>query len=242
MHPRPFRSLCGQKAFRPERAEPFIIGIVQLFALFRRQLQQRQKHQCPPMFSHHSSLLSPPGARSSRSADGTLVRRSCCHAWYLPARQADTVLPYRKTRAEHLSVFPLDLTIIHTAYFQLRMGSFGTSQCRQRDHRDALGAVGDAGIRRVTWRQGGLPDPGTGRSVFPGADPRAGGADAPDFLQCPAAPALPTGADNCGRCRHFPGRIASSCTVSPGFKGIPHHCTMGKQVAVGGLHDPAGTA
>ena len=54
------------------------------------------KHQCPPMFSRHSSQLSPPGARSSRSADGTLVRRSCCHAWYLPARQADTALPYRK--------------------------------------------------------------------------------------------------------------------------------------------------
>ena len=54
------------------------------------------KHQCPPMFSHHSSLLSPPGARSSRSADGTLVRRSCCRAWYLPARKADTVPPYRK--------------------------------------------------------------------------------------------------------------------------------------------------
>ena len=38
----PSGSLCGQKAFRPESAEPFIISIVQLFALFRRQLQQRR--------------------------------------------------------------------------------------------------------------------------------------------------------------------------------------------------------
>ena len=34
------------------------------------------------------------------------------------------------------------------------MGSFGTSQCRQRDHRDALGAVGDAGIHPRDLRQG----------------------------------------------------------------------------------------
>ena len=83
----PSGSLCGQKAFRPERAEPFIIGIVQLFALFRRQLQQRRSINVRPcLHIIHRCLVLPVLIHPNQLMEHLFGGLAVTHGTYQPGK------------------------------------------------------------------------------------------------------------------------------------------------------------
>ena len=114
------------------------------------------------------------------------------------------------------------------------MGSFGAGQCRQRDHRDALGAVGDAGIHPGDLRQGIHQIPAQADQRFRTLILRQ--VDLPHlmFRNAQLRQLFQQALIIAGGIGIFLPDGQQLHRV-PGFKGIPHHLHDGKTGGRGGL-------